>query len=448
MKDFHLFTDRYAGSAPHRVLAKTMFFLQGQKWKRVRSLVTPTFTSHKLRCGLHLTRKCSDRVVENLEIASVQGSDVNLKTLFGAYTLDVIARAAFGADIDTHKDPDNAFVRNVNGFFTISYWRTLLLLLLPSIAKYFEVTFTHPSSLEFFEKVTMKIIEERRRSPPGTYDDLLQHLMDAKADDEAEEGDLIARTSSTSSESSVDGLKEQSSQQERTKTIIDRRSSMIENKNKLSQDEIIAQAFIFLIAGYETTASLLTHTIYSLAINLSVQEKLFEEVSSATSNFKSDEDVDYDFLQKLPYLDAVLNETLRMYSPLYRLDRTANEDYTDPDTGIKIEKGTRITIPTYAVHRDPKHYPNPDQFDPNRFLPENKSKLNPYTWLPFGQGPRNCVGMRFALLEAKLCMVDMVRRFQFFQVPKTDVPLEIPKFTALFQAKRVIVGVRKRSLSL
>lgn len=429
VKDFHLFTNRNKMDAYHSTLSKTMFFLMDDEWKRVRSIATPTFTSAKLKRGLHLIKGCVEGVLENLETASDNQEDLDLKKLYGAYTLDVIAKAAFAADIDTHKDPNNLFAKNVDAFFTISYWRTLVTILLPTIASYFNVTFTKPGSFNFFESAVAKIIKERREHP-GKYDDLLQLLMDAEYDEGAKQS-LIMRLDSQEGHDVVETPGEE-------KTW---RGLKISEK-KLTESEISAQCFIFFIAGYETTATLLTYASYSMALNQDIQEKLYGEIMDAFVG--PDQEVDYDTLLKLPYLDAILSETLRLYSPLFRLDRTCAADFKCEDTGVQITAGTRISIPIHVVHRDPQFYPEPEKFDPTRFLPENKSKLTPYTYLPFGFGPRNCIGMRFALLEAKLAVVEMVRRYRFIKVENTDVPLQFPKFMALFHAKRVIVGVEKR----
>ncbi|CAG2181459.1 unnamed protein product, partial [Oppiella nova] len=103
-------------------------------------------------------------------------------------------------------------------------------------------------------------------------------------------------------------------------------------------------------------------------------------------------------LTRLPYLDAVLSETLRLHTPAPKLTRIAAREYKLGDTGITIPKGMTVEVPVYAIHRSPKYYHNPDQFEPDRFFQEHKHNLIPYTYLPFGGGPRFCVGKRFVLL--------------------------------------------------
>jgi cytochrome P450 family 3 subfamily A len=127
-----------------------------------------------------------------------------------------------------------------------------------------------------------------------------------------------------------------------------------------------------------------------------------------------------------------------------KLIREAMEDIDLDNSNVKIQKGVIAEIPVYAIHHDPEFYENPLLFNPDRFMPENRSKITPYTYLPFGAGPRNCIGMRFALLEAKLALAKITRKFRFFRTPKTDVPLEYSIGRRLLQAKSLIVGIERR----
>lgn len=90
--------------------------------------------------------------------------------------------------------------------------------------------------------------------------------------------------------------------------------------------------------------------------------------------------------------------------------------------GLPIKKGTAIIIPAYNIHRDPDFYPDPEKFDPERFSPEAVQSRDPYTYLPFGQGPRNCIGIRFAQIEMKLALVRLLKKFKFIVVPETNIP--------------------------
>ena len=213
------------------------------------------------------------------------------------------------------------------------------------------------------------------------------------------------------------------------------------SKKKLDDYEIIAQAWLFWLAGFETTGNMLSFCFYSLAVNPDCQEKLYQEVSSSVD---ANGNIDYDTLTKLPYLDACLSETLRIYPALMALDRIVSENYTLPTTNIELPKGTIVNIPIYALHHDEKYYDQPEKFNPDRFLPENRHLIQPFTYFPFGAGPRSCVGMRFALLEAKLCLSQIIMKYKLVRCDKTDVPLLLDTLGGVMKSKRMIIAFEKR----
>lgn len=155
------------------------------------------------------------------------------------------------------------------------------------------------------------------------------------------------------------------------------------SNRKLDEDEIIAQAVTFLMAGYETTATSLTYATYELALNPEVQDKLCDEVNAVVD---SNGRIDYDVLCRLPYLDAVISEALRHHAPAVKTARTAAQEYKIGDTGVTMYPGQQVDIPIYAIHHDERYYTNPFKFDPERFMPHNRDNLVPYTYLPFGGG--------------------------------------------------------------
>lgn len=138
---------------------------------------------------------------------------------------------------------------------------------------------------------------------------------------------------------------------------------------------------MFLMAGYETTATSLTYATYELALNPDVQDKLCNEINAAIQPTGK---LDYDILCRLPYLDAVISETLRMHSPAVKTTRITEQVHKIGNT--TVYPGQQVDIPIHAIHHDEKYYTNPFKFDPERFMPHNRQNLVPYTYLPFGGG--------------------------------------------------------------
>lgn len=145
-----------------------------------------------------------------------------------------------------------------------------------------------------------------------------------------------------------------------------------------------------------------------------------------------------------PYLDAVIKESLRLYPPVIRIERRVTSEKGYTISGVHLPKDTLIEISTYAVHHDEKYFPDPFVFKPERFLLENKHLLTPYTYLPFGQGPRNCVGMRFAYQEIKLCLAKIIRRYRFTTTPDTPEKLSFKPGSLLLNVKSFPLKMSKR----
>ncbi|CAF4069623.1 unnamed protein product [Adineta steineri] len=193
----------------------------------------------------------------------------------------------------------------------------------------------------------------------------------------------------------------------------------------LNDREILAQALVFMTAGYETTSILMSFFFYVMATEPIIQEKVYDEIRQEIG----DDDITQEKLGELHYLDMVINETLRMYPPFIRFNRWASVDY---ELGkYHIPKGTYINVPVYPIHHDPIAWPDPETFIPERFLPAEKAKRHPMSFLPFGDGPRNCIGMRFALLEAKVGIAKALRLVEIQKCEKTEVPLQLTKLVGL-----------------
>ena len=210
--------------------------------------------------------------------------------------------------------------------------------------------------------------------------------------------------------------------------------------SKLTDEEIIGQCQIFLFAGYETSSNTLAYITHQLALNQNVQDKLREEIKEAVK--RNPESSLYDLSHDIDYLDCVMNESLRLNPPLAQVNRECVNDYKFND--IYIPAGLQVIIPVYFLHRDPDVWPNPEKFDPERFRSPAKDGRHPYQFLPFGLGPRSCIGMRFALMEIKIALVKFLMKYKFVRSPETQVPLEIlagvtliPKYGVHVRIERV-----------
>jgi cytochrome P450 family 6 len=212
--------------------------------------------------------------------------------------------------------------------------------------------------------------------------------------------------------------------------------------NKLSENEIIAQSLIFFLAGHGVTAATLTFCSFELALNQHIQQTLYNEIKCAVDS--NDGNLSYDVLMQLPYLDAVICETLRKYPPNIVLRRETSTEYKLDDYNVTLPKHLTLEINHYSIHHCEQYYPNPEKFIPDRFLPENRHKIVPYSYLPFGLGPRNCVGMRFALMQAKLCLALTVNKYRFIRSGGEEEMICIKDHYRLLIPDKAFIQIQKR----
>lgn len=175
----------------------------------------------------------------------------------------------------------------------------------------------------------------------------------------------------------------------------------------LSDDLIRDQLMTMFIAGHDTSAALLA---WSLAL-LTRHPKTLAQVIAEVDAVIGREEPASTHIRHLPHLDRVIKEALRLYPPIHLGSRIAATDLTFRE--FAIPAGTRALYSIYLTHRDRRYWPDPDRFDPNRFLPERSSDRLAYTYIPFGGGPRNCIGAAFAQMEAKLVLARLLQLFTF-----------------------------------
>ncbi|KAK7870555.1 hypothetical protein R5R35_009070 [Gryllus longicercus] len=380
---------------------KMLINLEGQHWKHVRTILTPTFSTGKLRAMEVLVQISGDQLREFLYNTVPENKPVELemKELFGRFTMDVIASCAFGVQCNSLKQPDAEFASTAARFNDISLAKRILLFLVlflvpPFFFKYITLSFFNNEVMDFLASVVQDTRKTREKLINERRNDFLQLMIDA-----------AQKESETSTE------------------------------NVLDEDTITAQALLILLAGFETSSTLLAFASYELAINPEIQAKAREEVNSVLNQHKGS--CTYEALQDMNYLENVLLEALRKHPPVARVDRICTAEYTFDIDGKKITVDPKysVSIPVIGLHYDPQYFPDPQRFDPERFSQENRLKRSPYVFLPFGEGPRNCIGKRFALLSTKIAMVHLLKDFKIEPCDKTNIPYKYSKFSMLLKAQ-------------
>ncbi|XP_053683464.1 probable cytochrome P450 9f2 [Sabethes cyaneus] len=445
VKDFDYFMDHTptmtAGSLDDQatndsLFGNSLFALRGQKWRDMRATLSPAFTGSKMRHMFDLVAQCAQSMNSFFLAEAKAGKrlEYEMKDTFSRFGNDVIATVAFGIQVDSLKDRDNEFYlkgKQMINFQTIMVLvKFLLLRSMPRLMQKLKIDFLDSNLTEYFK--TMITDNMKQREVHGIVrNDMIHMLMEVRkgalkhSKDEQDQKDAGF---ATVEESSVGKLA---------------------HSRVWTENELIAQCFLFFLAGFDTVSTCMAFLTYELTINPDIQNRLYEEIKETEQSLNG-KPLCYEVLQKMTYMDMVVSEALRMWPPAVVSDRFCVKDYVYDDgagTRFKIEKNQTIWIPTIAIHSDPKYYPNPAKFDPERFNEENRSKINAGAYLPFGVGPRNCIGSRLALMEVKLILYFLLKDFSLEPTEKTQIPLQMSKNLFALQAdKGVWLEIKPRNV--
>jgi len=219
-------------------------------------------------------------------------------------------------------------------------------------------------------------------------------------------------------------------------------SESFKDRAEFNDEDLLAQCILFFLVGFETMSVCLSYLSYELCMNPEVQSKLYEEIMSVEQELQG-KPLNYNMLAKMKYMDLVISELLRLWPPAFSLDRVCGKDIDMLDDNqellAKFRKGDIVVVPIIALHRDPENFADPNRFKPERFLEENKDQIKPFTYLPFGVGPRSCIGKknqlksfkisityrtfisgnRMALMEVKSIIYHLLSKFQLVPGEKT-----------------------------
>jgi len=204
----------------------------------------------------------------------------------------------------------------------------------------------------------------------------------------------------------------------------------------MSDRQVRDEAVTLFVAGHETTATGATWALHFLSQNPEVYARWQSEARALEGKVPGADDV-----PRLPYSLAVFKEELRFYPPAFVLDRVAIEDVEI--VGTSMPRGTTIMVCPYSLHRNPALWPEPTRFNPDRFTPEAEAKRHRLAWLPFGAGPRVCIGAQLANLEAQLLLSQIAQRFDLTPIDHEPVPVSF--MSALRPARPVLLRVRRKA---
>lgn len=423
VKQFSCFVDRMIFLMNENGLKESLISLHSDQWKQVRNSLSPSFSATKLKKMQHIMWQKTDVLMEKCERFAESKKSCDIYDAFQALTLDVIGKCAFAIDCDCQTNPNDPFLVNGQKFFKNADFTQsklfALAIMFPELDKFWSLL-NRGSAMGQAEKVLLdglkSVYDERLKTYKNFKSvDILQLLLQQREND-GDEGEDLA---------SENGWHDE---------------TLSKKKLKLTDSAILSNSYTFLLAGYETTSTALGFTAWLMAKFPEAQKKLQAEIDEFCHETT---DINYDTLHKMPYLDAVFKESLRYYPPVVTfVARTCIEDCSV--NGVTFVPGVQVMIPIYLIHHDPEIWPDPENFLPERFI--DNPDHHPMAWLPFGGGPRNCIGLRFAELEYKICLVKMLKRFNIEKGPEFQDPIPTKSTNALLRpSDKVSVLLTKRT---
>nr|XP_044998607.1 cytochrome P450 3A21-like [Jaculus jaculus] len=397
-KCYHVFSNRPVTELI--LLKRAISRSEDEEWKRKRKLLSPHFASGRLKDMFPVIQWNGDTLVRNLRREAEKDKPISMKGIMGAYVMDISASTLFGVKVDSLNNPQDPFVKSAWKFVNFEYSKPWLLsvAIFPFLKKVYDMLNISilPSDAISFLQNFIRTRKDRLEANEEPRVDFLQLMMNTQNPED------------------------------------------VASRKALSDLEIEVLLMMLILAGHLTVSSSLTFITYMLATHPDVQKKVQEEIDAALPNKVP---ATYDAVADMEYLDMIVRETLRLYPIAAKIQRICSKDVEI--NGVFIPKGTVVMVPTFILQRDPKYWPEPEEFRPERFS-KNEESIDPCMYMPFGIGPRKCLGMRFALMYMKLAVVKVLQNFSLQVCKETQIPLKFFKKLPLCPEKPIVLKVVPR----
>jgi cytochrome P450 len=341
------------------LIGQAMFVTSGDLWRQQRRMIDPAFTMIRLNRAFAPMAAAVDEYEAHLAELAGRGEPFSLDQAMSHLTADIICRTAFSTTLksQTAREVFDAFTVFERSVEQVKLWRLI-------VDKAWTKAPQTPTVLEACRSIRAHLGElvDTHVDAPDAYDDIAAAVV-------------AAEDASTG--------------------------------RRFSREDLLDQLGVLFLAGHETSASALTWAFYIVGMRPEVTARIRAEVAAVCGNGP----VEFDHIRQFSYIRNMFRETLRLYPPITFLPRVAAERTTIGET--KVRKGALIMIAPWAIHRHESYWREPNVFDPDRFSPAREHELTPGAYIPFGYGPRICVGAGFAAQEAALILARLVRRFDF-----------------------------------
>ncbi|MEM8701198.1 MAG: cytochrome P450 [Pseudomonadota bacterium] len=376
------------------LIGDSIFVSDGAKWRRQRAMIDPAFSKMRLTHAFKAMREAVDDYIERLRSSAARGEVLSLDRIMSELTADIICRTVFSTSLDTKisRDVFDDFEVFERGVAQVKIWRLIMDPAWTKVPQSEDVLAACKRIRHHLGGLIDTHTGPHTGPGAGRFDDIASAVIAAR---DAETGQPFTR------------------------------------------DELIDQLGVFFLAGHETTASALTWAFYMLAMCPDALARLRTEVDTVSE----DDDIGFEATRTLTYTRSVFKETLRLYPPITFMPRVAMK--ATRIGSYKVRRGALLMISPWTLQRHTRYWPEPDRFDPDRFMPGREKEVLPGTYIPFGSGPHTCVGAGFAAVESALILARLTRAFDF--VPEGSAVVKPAARLTTRPSQEVYVRVKNRS---
>ncbi|KAJ3648474.1 hypothetical protein Zmor_020275 [Zophobas morio] len=375
----------------HKWLKFGLLTSSGTKWQTRRKILTPAFHFSLLQQFVSVFNNQAEKLVEILK-EECNKSCVEVNSLIAQFTLKTISETAMGTKLEFKNKKDQAYKKAIHDIGRMFYYRVF-----------------HPWCFEEIGNILFNSSYLRERKAMKILHGFTKEVIDKReknfVDDELPKGEHEVYKG------------------KRRLAMLDLLLSAKINEGIIDDEGIREEVDTFMFEGHDTTTAALSFILMLLANNKDIQERIYAEIVEILEDLNKKPT--YNQLQHFKYMERCIKESLRLYPSVFFISRNLGEDVITT-TGHLLPKDTHVFVYIYGLHRNPDIYPDPEKFDPDRFLPENCQNRHPYAYIPFSAGPRNCIGQKFAILEMKVALCAILSKFYLHSIDTPQSVVLIP----------------------
>lgn len=378
-------------------------------WKSHRKLVTPAFHFRILERFQSVIDEKTRILVSNFE-KHLNGEPFVAGKLVSLCAMDIICETSMGISLNAQDNAESSYVTAVNKLCSIVLERIMSVLLRPdAIFKLTQQGKEFYRNLEIVHNFVNQVIKKRKSEITS---------IEAYEAEEAQQDENCGKK----------------------RPFLDNLLLQHLQDPSFTEQDVTDEVNTFMFAGHDTTSTALNWALFILGHHPEVQQKIVTELSEIFSGYQ-DTPVTTEDTKQMKYMECVIKEIMRLYPPVPTYARKVDEDFIID--GYKLTKGAIVHIFVSSLHNNETSFPEPEKFIPERFLPENSSGRHPYAYLPFSAGQRNCIGQKFAMLEVKTTLANILRKFEIISVDPIDKIVAIPTIV-LKPSKPIRIKIRSR----